>query len=302
MVPTGNLGKYELQPMNSTPRLAAPAKRPDAFTLIELLVVIAIIAILAAMLLPALASAKERGKRATCVSHLRQIGVGLAVYAPDYQDRLPSCSWPDTATTGNDATYNAYDGGLASANVQNLGRLYEAKIFNSASAKIFYCLSGTQTKGIGTAGFYVSERTYENYSNGGTQWPAYYPGDANNRVRIGYTYFPQSGNRVLASITPKNKPAMTPPATAIKSTELSAKYAITTDLVYRMDMITHKSGFKKGLGLNALFGDMHVNYQRDPAFFNTTDVWYGTKNGQSPNGGIEEQGNEFRWLMSAFKP
>ncbi len=65
-----------------------PAEK-RGFTLIELLVVIAIIAILAALLLPALASGKERGRRVACLSNLRQIGIAIHTYAADNDGNIP---------------------------------------------------------------------------------------------------------------------------------------------------------------------------------------------------------------------
>jgi len=79
------------------------------FTLIELLVVIAIIAILAAILFPVFARARDAARKATCQSNLKQIGLALRMYTSDYDEQLPRNAFPDPDGPGPIADPNTAD-------------------------------------------------------------------------------------------------------------------------------------------------------------------------------------------------
>ena len=123
-------------------RIDRPNRGRFGFTLIELLVVIAIIAILAALLLPALASAKNKAKRIQCLSGMRQLGLGFFQFSADSADTYPPACWAGGgAQISWDCWLNKYIGGNA-----NIIDMEYANLSPEETSKVLVCPADTYPK------------------------------------------------------------------------------------------------------------------------------------------------------------
>jgi hypothetical protein len=158
--------------------------------MVELLVVIAIISVLAAMLLPALAGAKSRGRRTACISNLRQQGVAICLYAADSDGRIPygpkapqvlSPSDLYTSTGAPTSLISAYTGVTV-----GLGLMLSNHLANEPT--VLFCPGSDQTMNVqaelAKVGKYQSQCSYYYRHGGNTRLFDSYTGDYSNPDHI----------------------------------------------------------------------------------------------------------------------
>jgi prepilin-type N-terminal cleavage/methylation domain-containing protein len=248
--------------------------RKVGFTLIELLVVIAVIAVLMAILLPALGRARESAKRIVCSGQVKQVGVAVLAYASDSVNRMPTYN-SNTAKSQpyllnhSYALYRADPGYIDDDGrplPMKLALLYEGKFITEP--KVFYCPSNLEP--LYKYESYCLPRPWGSLpqqfnvadGEGHNQW-----------VRMGYTYLP-TDPRAERDVTG------TPVESARTIDSLDSHIPYMTDLVRHLTQISHTR--QRHPAVNALFKDGHVSLCNETYVFENP-VW-----GQMEAGAIPE--------------
>ena len=244
-----------------------------AFTLIELLVVIAIIALLLAIIMPALRMAKEHARRLICATHLRSIGQAIVMYADQENGELPMNFYqqdPGETALMNRRDYSnpiaTYFLGSYDVSVENLGPAERLKSMKGKDTNgdervtnLGYLVSAGLLEDVAELAYCNSNKTdqhsYDAYG-GDTDWPMGL-GDINNptSIRVSYSYLPQA-------IRIKHPdPAMSAfPDVAYKMRDLHPNLSIAIDLLNGENMSHRMGGY---VGVNMLYGAGHVIFRRD---------------------------------------
>lgn len=226
--------------------------RRKGFTLIELLVVVAIIAVLAAILFPVFARARENARRASCMSNMKQIGLGLMQYTQDNDERYP----PNSACTGAVAPENCAGGLPVRDQSQPFGKF---RIFGTGSGSGYY---PTWMDFI-----FPYTKSLQVYICPSHTTAANQPSYGYSRVIGGYqdSYVKFGGPG--GEYVPISLAAITRPSEVITIIDYSNNYAhVTTPYTVRSNAVSDAPDNNKAVaphldGGNAVYADGHVKWR-----------------------------------------
>ncbi|AQT68813.1 type II secretion system protein G [Anaerohalosphaera lusitana] len=269
--------------------------KKSGFTLIELLVVISIIALLLAIMMPALGMVKERARRVTCGSNLKQVGISMLTYATDNKNNVPPSwmeeRWRGTAGYAGWAAYWAYSVNTNATSEQdkmiprNMGWLFDAGYLKDP--EVFYCSS---------AGAFNKAWSYDHYR---LSWPAAIGGNGTaSTIRVSYNYIPQVRAKEVIRCGSSGRDVSVH-MIGYKVSNMTSSTSLAADLINSQEHIMHRAGGNAPAGINVLHGDGHVVFNNDKEAINADDFWgdLGDDKSNLPN----QNGYNLRALLGLFK-